>query len=70
MDVVRYGEDDYNVGKQPDRAEKYPFAYLYRDWLIRALNDDMPYDMFVKAQLAADLLDPRRSATSTSRRSA
>jgi mono/diheme cytochrome c family protein len=58
MDVVRYGEDDYRVGKQPDRAEKYPFAYLYRDWLIRALNDDMSYDMFVKAQLAADLLDP------------
>lgn len=59
MDVVRYGEDDYRVGKQPDRAEKYPFAYLYRDWLIRSLNDDMPYDMFVKAQLAADLLDEK-----------
>ena len=59
MDVVRYGEDDYNVGKRPDRAEKYPFAYLYRDWLIRALNDDLPYDMFVKAQLAADLLDEK-----------
>ena len=56
MDVIRYGEDDYNVGKRPDRAEKYPFAYLYRNWLIRALNDDMPYDMFVKAQIAADLL--------------
>jgi hypothetical protein len=59
MDVVRYGEDDYNVGGRPDRTEKYPFAYLYRDWLIRALNDDMPYDMFVKAQLAADLLDEK-----------
>jgi hypothetical protein len=59
MDVVRYGEDDYRVGKQPDRAEKYPFAYLYRDWLIRSLNDDIPYDMFVKAQLAADLLDDK-----------
>lgn len=59
MDVVRYGEDDYRVGKRPDRAEKYPFAYLYRDWLIRALNDDLPYDMFVKAQLAADLLDEK-----------
>jgi mono/diheme cytochrome c family protein len=58
MDVVRYGEDDYRVGKQPDRAEKYPFAYLYRDWLIRALNDDMSYDVFVKTQLAADMLDP------------
>jgi mono/diheme cytochrome c family protein len=59
MDVVRYGEDDYRVGKQPDRAEKYPFAYLYRDWLIRSLNDDIPYDMFVKAQVAADLLDEK-----------
>jgi mono/diheme cytochrome c family protein len=59
MDVIRYGEDDYNVGKRPDRAEKYPFAYIYRDWLIRALNDDMPYDMFVKTQIAADLLDEK-----------
>jgi mono/diheme cytochrome c family protein len=59
MDVIRFGEDDYNVGARPDRAERYPFAYLYRDWLIRALNDDMPYDMFVKTQLAADLLDDK-----------
>ena len=59
MDVVRYGEDDYNVAQRPERAEKYPFAYLYRDWLIRAVNDDMPYDMFVKTQLAADLLDSK-----------
>jgi Protein of unknown function (DUF1549)/Protein of unknown function (DUF1553) len=59
MDVVRYGEDDYNVAQRPDRVEKYPFAYLYRDWLIRALNDDLPFDTFVKAQLAADLLDER-----------
>ncbi len=57
MDVVRYGEDDYRVAARPDRAEKYPFAYLYRDWLIKAFNEDLPYDMFVKAQLAADLLD-------------
>jgi mono/diheme cytochrome c family protein len=69
MDVVRYGEDDYNIEEDKEHTEKYPFAYLYRDWLIRALNDDMSYDLFVKAQLAADLL-PRTSATSTSRRSA
>src|SRR6266567_4427641 len=59
MDVVRYGEDDYRVAKQPDRAEKYPFAYIYRDWLIRSLNDDLSYDQFIKAQLAADLLDEK-----------
>jgi mono/diheme cytochrome c family protein len=59
MDVVRYGEDDYNVAQRPERAEKYPYAYIYRDWLIRALNDDMPYDMFIRTQLAADLLEPK-----------
>ncbi len=59
MDVVRYGEDDYRVAKQPDRAEKYPFAFLYRDWLIRSINDDLSYDLFIKAQLAADLLDEK-----------
>ncbi|MFA5909230.1 MAG: DUF1549 domain-containing protein [Vicinamibacterales bacterium] len=59
MDTVRYGEDDYNVGGGPERTEKYPFAYLYRDWLIGALNDDIGYDMFVKTQLAADLLDEK-----------
>ena len=59
MDVVRYGEDDYNVAQRPDRVERYPFAYLYRDWLIRVLNEDIPYDQFVKTQLAADLMDPK-----------
>ena len=34
----------------------YPNAYLYRDWVIKAFNDDMRYDQFVKAQLAGDLL--------------
>lgn len=59
MDVVRYAEDDYNVGGRPDRTEKYPHAYHYRDWLIKAINEDLPYDTFVKAQLAADLMDEK-----------
>jgi len=59
LDVVRYAEDDYNVGKRPDRAEKYPFNYLYRDWVIKAINEDMPYDLFVKAQIAGDLMDEK-----------
>src|SRR5205807_6456109 len=33
-----------------------PNAYLYRDWVIKAFDDDLPYDQFVRAQLAADLL--------------
>ncbi len=35
-----------------------PGAYHYRDWVIRALNQDMPYDEFVRLQLAGDLLAP------------
>lgn len=35
-----------------------PGAYHYRDWVIRALNDDLPYDQFVREQLAGDLLHP------------
>ena len=35
-----------------------PGAYHYRDWVIRALNSDMPYDQFVRMQLAGDALSP------------
>jgi hypothetical protein len=35
-----------------------PGAYHYRDWVIRALNADMPYDEFIRMQLAGDLLHP------------
>lgn len=35
-----------------------PGAYHYRDWVIRALNNDLPYDQFVRMQLAADVLAP------------
>ncbi len=58
LDVARYGEDDYRSLDPMRRGyNPYPFAYLYRDWVIKAFNDDMPYDVFVKAQLAADLMD-------------
>ena len=58
LDVVRYGEDDYRISQKPERVERYPHAYTYRDWVIKAFNDDLPYDQFVKAQIAADLMDP------------
>jgi mono/diheme cytochrome c family protein len=59
LDVVRYGEDDYRISQKPERVERYPHAYAYRDWVIKSLNDDMPYDTFVKAQLAGDLVDEK-----------
>jgi mono/diheme cytochrome c family protein len=57
LDVARYGEDDYRSLDPKGRGyNPYPNAYLYRDWVVKAFNDDMPYDRFVRAQLAADLL--------------
>ena len=52
LDVARYGEDDIRGTSQ----ESYPNAFRYRDWVIKAFNDDLPYDLFVKAQIAGDLL--------------
>jgi hypothetical protein len=56
MDVARYAD---TRGYHFDQDNRYPFAYTYRDWLIRAFNDDLPYDRFVKLQVAADLLTDR-----------
>ena len=53
LDVARYGEDNPTTeATNPG----YPFAWRYRDWVIDALNRDVPYDQFVKLQLAADLM--------------
>jgi Protein of unknown function (DUF1549)/Protein of unknown function (DUF1553)/Planctomycete cytochrome C len=60
LDVARYGEDDYRSLDPMRRGfNPYPNAYLYRDWVIKAFNDDLPYDQFVKAQLAADQMDEK-----------
>lgn len=53
LDVARYAEDNTNMG--PHNGP-YPHAYRYRDWVIQALNDDMPYDEFIIRQLATDFL--------------
>ena len=53
LDVVRYGESGgYEFDN--DRGN----AYHYRDFVIRALNADMPYDEFLRLQVAGDLLRP------------
>jgi mono/diheme cytochrome c family protein/cytochrome c553 len=53
LDVARYGEDQAHAF-QP---RLYPNGFRYRDWLLRALNRDMPYDQFVIEQIAGDLLE-------------
>ena len=51
LDLSRYAEDN------PDGALPPRFAYRFRDWVVRSLNDDLPYDEFARRQLAADLMD-------------
>ena len=52
LDIARYGDEKL----ASTRDDPYPNAFRYRDWVVQAFNEDMPYNMFVKAQLAADLL--------------
>jgi cytochrome c553 len=53
LDVARFAES-HGYEQDYDR----PYAYHYRDFVIRAFNDDLPYDTFVKWQLAGDELKP------------
>ena len=57
LDVARYAEDQAHIVGN-NESLFYPNAYLYRDWVIAALNSDMPFDRFVSLQLAADLIEP------------
>ena len=61
MNLVRYAEDQAHV-VGGDTSQCYPNAYKYRDWVINAFNSDLPYDSFVRKQLAADLLEPDQRA--------
>jgi mono/diheme cytochrome c family protein len=57
LDVARYSEDDVR-GLDPKGRGYMPFegAYRYRDWVIKAFNDDLPFDRFAVMQLAGDKL--------------
>jgi hypothetical protein len=55
LDVVRYAE---TAGYNADPLR--PLAWKYRDYVVRALNDDVPYDRFVQEQIAGDELFPDR----------
>ena len=53
LDLVRYSESD---GFEDDKIR--PRAWRYRDYVIRAFNEDKPYDRFVQEQIAGDELFP------------
>ena len=60
LDVAHYADDDM---RGVSRVE-FPNAFRYRDWVVSAFNRDLPYDVFVKAQIAGDIMDKELEATS------
>jgi hypothetical protein len=62
LDVLRYADVD-------ERMVAAPGMYLWRDWVINALNDDVPYDQFVRAQLTGYRSTARTQMSATGFRS-
>ncbi len=53
LDLVRFSES-----QGFERNKYYPSAWKYRDWVVQAFNADLPYDEFIRQQLAGDVLHP------------
>lgn len=64
LDTARYA--DTAGGDRNQMSDyRFPYAWTYRDWVVSAFNNDMPYEQFVLHQLAADLIpknDPKNLA--------
>ena len=58
LDLVRYADTSGY-----ERDQEKPGAWKYRDWVVRALNDDLPYSRFIMEQLAGDELPDRNEET-------
>lgn len=54
LDVARYSD---TKGYVFEEERRYPYSYTYRDYVIRAFNEDLPFDRFIVEQLAADQLE-------------
>jgi len=52
LDVARYSEDQAHTFAVKPKSQ----AWRYRDWVVAAMNNDMPYNQFVKLQIAGDLM--------------
>ncbi len=60
LDIARYADSTGN-----DEDHRYPYAWRYRDYVIDAFNRDVPYDQFVREQLAGDLMKNTRGIVAT-----
>lgn len=63
LDIARYAD---NKGYVFLEERKFPYAYTYRDYVVKSLNDDVPYDRFIREQIAADRLVARDEAAPAS----
>jgi hypothetical protein len=63
LDLARYSD---TKGYIFNEERNFPHAYNYRDWVVRALNEDLPYDQFLLEQIAADCLVSGRPEQSPS----
>ncbi|HAD61552.1 MAG TPA: hypothetical protein DCG12_20120 [Planctomycetaceae bacterium] len=59
LDLSRFAEDQAHIVGN-NKSLFYPNAWRYRDWVIDALNNNIPYDQFIRLQLAADLIDSQK----------
>jgi hypothetical protein len=57
LDVARFADTKDGVLMYGDDRVR-PYAYTYRDYVIRAINEDVPFDRFIHEQLAADQIEP------------
>ncbi len=55
LDTARYADTKGEIRRQREDPN-YPFAWTYRDYVIRSFNEDKPYNVFIAEQLAADKL--------------
>jgi hypothetical protein len=62
LDVARYADSTGN-----DEDHRYPHAWKYRDYVIESFNNDLPYDQFIREQVAGDLL-PAKDGGEVNRR--
>jgi hypothetical protein len=58
LDLARYAETNGNADNTP-----FPEAWRFRDYVIKSVNDDKPYDRFIREQIAGDLLEPAAEQT-------
>ena len=56
LDLARYADTNGNRPAPTKTGQVYPFAWTYRDYVVDVLNRDLPYDQFIREQIAGDLL--------------